>query len=333
MIYGYIRVSTDRQDTDNQKLGINEKASKLGLIIDDWISDDGISGAKEPEERKLGKLLEKIKENDVIIVSELSRLGRKLFMIMRILEHCMKIGAKVYTVKEGYELGDNIQSKVMAFAFGLSAEIERNMISERTTEALKHRRALGVILGSPRSKRKSKKITNEIMELIIKDIEKGSSICSVADKYKLHRLTVAYHLSISGDFKGRLAGYKITYFNGKEFLMNKRNAREAGLYYKHIQDSYLENKDLSNIGIAKIEPQYQPITQEVREYFKKSEHPMIDRNLITTCIDQEMTIPEIHKVFPNVSYDEIYDYIADDTFLSMEYREKGQLRVKKIREQ
>lgn len=60
---------------------------------------------------------------------------------------------------------------------------------------------------------------------------------------------------------------------------------------------------------------------------------MIDRNLITTCIDQEMTIPEIHKVFPNVSYDEIYDYIADDTFLSMEYREKGQLRVKKIREQ
>lgn len=332
MTYGYIRVSTDKQDTENQKLGINEKALKLGLTIEDWISDDGISGTKEPEERKLGKLLEKIKENDIIIVSELSRLGRKLFMIMRILEHCMKIGAKVYTVKEGYELGDNIQSKVMAFAFGLSAEIERNMISERTTEALKQRRALGVILGSPRSKRKTKKITDDVLDLIIKDVEGGMAITTAADKYKFHRITIAYYLSLCGKFKGKLAGYKITYCNGKEFLMTKRNAREAGLYYKHIQDAYLENKDLSNIGISKIEPQYQPITQEVKDYYVTSEHPKIDRSIISSYVEQSMTIPEIHKMFPSVSYDEVYDYIADDTMLSMEYREKGQKRIRKPRE-
>lgn len=329
MIYGYIRVSTDKQDTENQKVGILEKSKLLGISIDKWISDDGVSGAKEPEERALGKILGAIKAGDVIIVSELSRLGRKLFMIMRILEHCMNINAKVYTVKEGYELGDNIQSKVMAFAFGLSAEIERNMIQERTKEALKHRRSLGVILGSPRSKRKSKRISDELIAIIKKEIEEGSSISAVAEKYKIHRITVAYHLSQDSSFKGRLAGYKLTYFNDEDFILTKRNATEAGLYYKHIQDAYLSGKDLSKIGIKKIEPIHQAITREAQDYFKISEHPEIDRKLMEEYIDQELTIPEIHKLFPHLTYDVIYDYIADDTFLSQQYREKGQLKVRK----
>lgn len=102
MTYGYVRVSSDKQDTENQKLGINEKALKLGLTIEDWISDDGISGTKEPEERKLGKLLEKIKENDVIIVSELSRLGRKLFMIMS--THNQKLREDIFTAQKRLNL-------------------------------------------------------------------------------------------------------------------------------------------------------------------------------------------------------------------------------------
>lgn len=140
MIYAYLRVSTDKQDYENQRLGIVQFCEKRNWIIDKEIVDDGISGAKEPEERKLGKILRKIKSGDIIVCSELSRLGRKLFMIMRILEHCMKVGAKVYTVKENYELGDNIQSKVLAFAFGLSAEIERKLISERTKESLQRKK-------------------------------------------------------------------------------------------------------------------------------------------------------------------------------------------------
>ncbi len=147
MVYGYIRVSTDKQDCANQKLGIEAKATSLGLHIDKYIEDDGISGTKEPENRALGGLLRKIQPNDVILCSELSRLGRKLFMIMRILEQCMKIGAKVYTVKDNYELGDNIQSKVLAFAFGLAAEIEREMVSMRTREALACKKAMGIKLG------------------------------------------------------------------------------------------------------------------------------------------------------------------------------------------
>lgn len=147
MIYGYIRVSTDRQDCENQKVGIENKAFNLGLKIDKYIEDSGISGTKEPNERALGGCLNKLQDGDVIICSELSRLGRKLFMIMRILEHCMKCGAKVYTVKDGYELGDNIQSKILAFAFALSAEIERDLISQRTRESLARIKASGRKLG------------------------------------------------------------------------------------------------------------------------------------------------------------------------------------------
>ena len=147
MIYAYLRVSTDDQDTANQRMGVEAKARALGLAIDKYIIDDGISGTKEPEKRALGGLLRKIKQDDIIICSELSRLGRKLFMIMGILEHCMKVGAKVYTVKDNYELGDNIQSKVLAFAFALSAEIERDLISQRTKEAMARRRACGLYTG------------------------------------------------------------------------------------------------------------------------------------------------------------------------------------------
>lgn len=98
-VYGYLRVSTDKQECDNQKIGVEALARKLGLPIESWIIDNGVSGTKEPQKRKLGKLLRKIKTGDIIICSELSRLGRKLFMVISILEHCMKIGAKVLTAK------------------------------------------------------------------------------------------------------------------------------------------------------------------------------------------------------------------------------------------
>lgn len=176
MIYGYIRVSTDRQDCENQKLGIEQKAKSLGLKIDKYIKDAGVSGTKEPNERALGGCLKRLKSGDILICSELSRLGRKLFMIMRILEHCMKSGAKVYTVKDGYELGDNIQSKVMAFAFGLSAEIERDLISQRTKEALlrlkRQGKKLGREYGSKNKKRKLDDKIEIINDLLLKKVPK-----------------------------------------------------------------------------------------------------------------------------------------------------------------
>ena len=194
MIYGYIRVSTDHQDCENQKLGIETKARSLGLTIDKYIEDAGISGTKEPEKRALGGCLKKLKPGDVIICSELSRLGRKLFMVMRILEHCMRVGACVYTVKDGYVLGDNIQSKVLAFAFGLSAEIERDLISQRTKEALAVRRASGQKLGREKgSKNKSHKLDGQA-ETIKKMLKNKIPKTKIAKKLKVSVSTVYKHL-------------------------------------------------------------------------------------------------------------------------------------------
>ena len=195
MIYGYIRVSTDHQDCENQKLGIETKARSLGLTIDKYIEDAGISGTKEPEKRALGGCLKKLKPGDVIICSELSRLGRKLFMVMRILEHCMRIGACVYTVKDGYVLGDNIQSKVLAFAFGLSAEIERDLISQRTKEALARRRANGQRLGREKgSKNKNHKLDGQA-EKIRKMLDNKIPKTKIAKKLKVSVSTVYKYMA------------------------------------------------------------------------------------------------------------------------------------------
>lgn len=152
MIYGYIRVSTDKQSVENQRYQIVNFCRAQSIAIDGWI-EETISGRTEYSKRELGKLLRRAKRNDIIICAELSRLGRSLFMIMEILGICMSKGCRVWTVKDNYRLGDDIQSKALAFAFALSAEIERDLISQRTKEALARRRAEGITLGRPKGSR------------------------------------------------------------------------------------------------------------------------------------------------------------------------------------
>jgi len=190
MIYGYIRVSSDKQTTENQHFEITNYSKAKDLPINEWI-EETISATKKLSDRKFGRLLEKMQKGDILIVTELSRLGRNLMQIMSILHTCMEKDIKVFTIKERYELGNNINSKVLAFAFGLSAEIERTLISQRTKEALARKRAEGVILGRPKgSKSKVKKLTGkeaEIKTLLDKKVSKSA----IARILGVHRLTVA----------------------------------------------------------------------------------------------------------------------------------------------
>lgn len=189
MIYGYIRVSTDRQTVENQRYEINQFCKDKELVVNKWV-EETISGTKTIEERELGRLLKKMKKGDILICSELSRLGRSLLMIMGVLNECMNRDIKVWTIKDNYRLGSDINSKVLAFAFGLSAEIERNLISQRTKEALARKKAEGVILGRPKgSKSKKTKLTGQEKK-IIELLEKKVSNSAIGRILGVHRLTV-----------------------------------------------------------------------------------------------------------------------------------------------
>ena len=190
MIYGYIRVSTDKKTVENQRYEINNFCEKQEILINKWI-EETISGSKKVDDRKLGKLLKRMKQGDILICSELSRLGRNLLMIMGVLNECMNRDIQVWTIKDNYRLGSDINSKVLAFAFGLSAEIERNLISQRTKEALARKRAEGVILGRPKGSKSSKtKLTGQekkIQELLDKKV----SYSAIGRILGVHRLTVS----------------------------------------------------------------------------------------------------------------------------------------------
>ncbi len=189
MNYGYIRVSTDKQTTKNQKFEIKNFSKAKDIIIDEWI-EEKISSTKKLDERQFGHLLKRMKRGDILIVSELSRMGRNLMQIMKILHDCMEKDIQVFTCKENYELGNNINSKVLAFAFGLSAEIERNLISQRTKEALARKKAEGVILGRPiGSKSTSLKLTGKEEE-IKRLLKKKVSYSAIGRILNVHRLTV-----------------------------------------------------------------------------------------------------------------------------------------------
>ena len=154
-VIGYIRVSSNKQTVQHQHFEIQQFAEHNNINVDKWV-EETISSRKALNKRKLGQLLDELQDGDILIAAEISRLGRSLLEVMRILETCLNKNCQVWTLKENYRLGNDIQSKVMAFAFGLSAEIERNLISQRTKASLESVRATGKRLGRPFSAQSKK---------------------------------------------------------------------------------------------------------------------------------------------------------------------------------
>ena len=189
MIYAYIRVSTDKQSVENQRFEILKYADAKKVTIDKWV-EETVSSRKKLDSRILGKTLKQLQKKDILIVSELSRLGRNLMEVMSILHSCMDRDIKVHTIKEKYELGNNINSKVLAFAFSLSAEIERQLISQRTKEALARKKSEGMKLGRPKgSLSKITKLTGKEEEIKTL-LEKKISYSGIGRILGVNRLTV-----------------------------------------------------------------------------------------------------------------------------------------------
>ena len=175
-VIGYIRVSSNKQTLEHQRFEIEQFVKSQGLEVDNWI-EEKISSRKALKKRKLGDLLENLQENDILISCEISRFGRSLLEVMRILEICLTKNCQVWTIKENYRLGNDIQSKVLAFAFGLAAEIERNLISQRTKSSLANLKATGKKLGRPLAaesqKLKLSKNSKKIRNLLSKGVSKS----------------------------------------------------------------------------------------------------------------------------------------------------------------
>ena len=197
MIYGYIRVSTDHQTVKNQRFEIENYCSNNNLKIDKWI-EETISSRVQLKDRKLGKLLNRLKSGDVLIASEISRLGRNLLQVMGMLQMCLEKECQIWTIKENYRLGADIGSKVLAFAFALSAEIERQLISQRTKESLNRLRAEGKHLGRPFGRKSAFKSLMKNKDKICALNAQGVSKSQLARMFKVDRKTI-YRLIQKGD--------------------------------------------------------------------------------------------------------------------------------------
>ena len=185
MTYGYIRVSTESQSVENQRMQI-KKVCKDRIT---WYAET-ISGTKEPDKRKLGELLKSVKKGDTIIVTELSRLGRSLMMIMKVLDDCLNRGVKVKAIKENFTLDNSIGCKALMFAFGMSAEVERQLISERTRAGLERARRNGKRIGrQPGEKPRYFKLTPH-KDKIKRYMKEGRILNSMAREFGVNWITM-----------------------------------------------------------------------------------------------------------------------------------------------
>lgn len=188
MIIAYLRISTGKQFLSNQREEIRRYADGRNWVIDQWVTEVA-SGNRKGSDRKLGILLKQMKRDDTLIVTEVSRLSRTLTDIMGIMGLCLEKGINLYTTKEGYSFDNSINSKVLCFAFGLVAEIERNLISLRTREALALRKAEGITLGRKKGSYTKRNILSDNVSNIIKMLKQDKSVADICRHFRVSRDT------------------------------------------------------------------------------------------------------------------------------------------------
>ena len=193
MIYAYIRVSTETQTFEGQEYEIKNYCSQHGLIVDRWCVE-AVSGTCSVEKRSLGNLLRRMKKGDLLLCTEISRLGRNMMMVMAILNTCSSKGVAIHSIKDNFDLSDSINAKIIAFCFALAAEIERNLISQRTREALAAKRLKGIQLGRPPGRSKKRNIYQLKRQEVERWIRSGLKMKEVARRLGIHENTLRRYL-------------------------------------------------------------------------------------------------------------------------------------------
>lgn len=177
---GYLRVSTADQDLEKNKADILKLANEKKLGHVEWI-EEKVSGTKDWKKREFGTAFDTLQKGDTIIVSELSRLGRSTLQILEIMQQAKERGIAVHAVKGGWSLNGTMESKIVLTMLAMIAEIERDLISERTKEGLRARKEAGVKLGRPKGPGKSK--LDQYKEEIVALLNNGSTKTHVAKRY------------------------------------------------------------------------------------------------------------------------------------------------------
>ena len=210
MVYCYLRVSSDSQDVESQKIGIVEFLKKRELEAGEWVADEGVSGAIDWRKRKLGKIIQKAKPGDVLVFSEISRIARRLVLVLEVIKACSERGVKIYTVKDRYVLEDTIQSKVLVTVMGLAAEIERDLLRQRAREGLKRAIANGKTLGRPKGSKTRPELhkLHGMEDKIIQLRSRGVSFTGIARLLHVNRNTLARFVGARMDDETKdLIGY------------------------------------------------------------------------------------------------------------------------------
>ncbi len=188
MVYGYIRVSTEEQNTENQKKAISEK-----FKVDEWVEEKK-SGTVDYRKRSLGELIERLVEGDTLVITELSRLGRSLAMVFNIISGLKEKKVRCIAIKNNFDLNpDNpsdIVSSVLLFAFGLSAQIERELISERTKQGIAVARAKRKRIGRQKGEIPYYTKLRQYQSDIEAKYKSGSSVLSLVREYSVRWTTM-----------------------------------------------------------------------------------------------------------------------------------------------
>ena len=198
MIYGYCRCSMEKKQTcSNQHFAIQEYANHNALRIDRWV-EENISSRKPLNKRALGTLMDKTVAGDTLIITEISRLGRNLYELAGILQNAVNKGVTIISIKENYQFKDDLYSKIMAYTFGLAAEIERDHISTRIKISLNKLKEQHIKLGRPVGAQAKALKLSKNQKKIKKLFDRGLSQAQITRQMNVHPTTLCRYLKRIG---------------------------------------------------------------------------------------------------------------------------------------
>ena len=189
MVIAYLRVGTSNKELlEEQKEEIKRYASDHDMNVDKWVTDVIVGKGKE-DERNLAMVLDRMQKGDSLVLFDISRLGRTLSEVMEAMSRCMEKGIQIYSIKDRYILDNTLDLPVMGDVFKLVAEIEHNLMSTRTKEALDHRKKTGGALERPKGSAAKQSFLDMNKEEVISMLERGDTVIEICKRFNVSRNT------------------------------------------------------------------------------------------------------------------------------------------------